>query len=162
MTDLSTAEARRLQPSVFAHSRRVTTVDFAREFLAALDDPSRVPTATAFVTHAPPADDDPALPPFRYAEVVVEQGFDPILERTRRELAGAVVVYSSGLVMCSACAPASASRLQVEAAVNAKNPTGIPSRWQVSDDEWHGREPGTVGPIACDTDPGRTHWLLAC
>jgi len=46
----------------------------------------------------------------------------------------AIGIYRSGLVYCSVCAPADTPVEEVEAFVNSQNPTGISSRWRISDD----------------------------
>ena len=71
----------------------------------------------------------------------------------------AVIVYAQGLVCCSACAPLDMQAADVELAVNHQHPTGIASRWSVTDDTFKGGQPN---PCACDTDSTRRHWLLTC
>lgn len=80
---------------------------------------------------------------------------------TPRELPGlAIVPYAVGMCCASACAPKSASPAQVAAAVNFVRPTGIESRWVISEDlTFEGGEPA---PCPCNTDPERQHWLLEC
>jgi hypothetical protein len=69
-------------------------------------------------------------------------------------------VYSVGICCASACAPSAATREDVERAVNLTHPTGIRSRWTISDDPtFAGGEPM---PHPCNMDPGRRHWLLNC
>jgi len=72
-----------------------------------------------------------------------------------------VQVYSVGLVRASACAPADTTRDEIERVVNLEHPTGIGSRWQISEDSmFSGGEPM---PAPCDQNPdGRRHWLLNC
>ena len=70
-----------------------------------------------------------------------------------------VIVYTSGLVNCCACAPADMPAEDVEAAVNRQNPTGISSRWSVSDEPFSGGEPN---PSPCSDGPLKKHWLLSC
>lgn len=72
-----------------------------------------------------------------------------------------VVVYSHGLVCCSACAPKEMSARQVADEVNVLNPTGISSPWEVSSDRtFFGSEKTNPGP--CEVDASRKHWLLTC
>lgn len=72
-----------------------------------------------------------------------------------------VIVYSIGLVACSACAPADMTAEEVVAEVNrVVLPTGIESPWSVSaDPAFKGGEPN---PGPCDRQEGRRHWLLEC
>ncbi len=71
-----------------------------------------------------------------------------------------VVVYSCGLVACSACAPGGMAREEVEVAVNRAHPTGIDSDWSVSDDPTF--HTGQSNPATCELDSTRKHWLLTC
>lgn len=71
-----------------------------------------------------------------------------------------VLVYVSGLVCCSVCAPADMSIEEVERVVNLENPTGISSGWSVSDDETFAD--GTPMPAPCEKVPGRVHYLMTC
>jgi hypothetical protein len=71
-----------------------------------------------------------------------------------------VEVYSWGLCHASACAPDNLDGEAVAEAVNAKLPTGIESRWQISDDETF--KTGCPNPCLCDQDTSRKHWLLVC
>lgn len=70
-----------------------------------------------------------------------------------------VVVYSSGICMASVCAEKGMTPQQVEDEVNIVNPTGISSRWRISDDAF--RE-GADNPHPCDKEPDRLHYLLSC
>jgi hypothetical protein len=71
-----------------------------------------------------------------------------------------VIIYASGAVCCSVCAPKGMSREVVEARVNAQNPTGLDHGWAIAPD------PTFVGgqphPYPCNADQGRQHWLLKC
>jgi hypothetical protein len=72
-----------------------------------------------------------------------------------------VCVYSSGLVVCSVCAPSSLTREQVEDATNRLHPTGISSRWTISADPTFYKGGPQPGP--CDQSPDeRTHYLMEC
>jgi hypothetical protein len=77
------------------------------------------------------------------------------------ELGDEVYVYALGLVHCSACAPVTMAADQIATAVNLKHPTGISSRWQVSDDPEFAQ--GAPNPAPCDQEPeARRHWLMVC
>jgi hypothetical protein len=74
---------------------------------------------------------------------------------------GRVYVYGTGLIYTSACAPADMPPGDIEIAVNTQHPTGISSRWAMSDDETFST--GEPNPAPCDQDPeGRHHYLLNC
>lgn len=70
----------------------------------------------------------------------------------------AVVVYATGLLCCSVCAPATMERDAVELAVNAAHPCGIEQGWLISNDPTF--KDGTPIPATCNADPARRHWLL--
>lgn len=71
-----------------------------------------------------------------------------------------VIVYASGIAVCSACAPKSMSREDVEAQVNAKLPTGLNHGWSISDQPtFKGGEPN---PCQCEDVDARQHFLLEC
>ena len=65
-----------------------------------------------------------------------------------------------GLCACSVCAPAAMQRDAVERAVNLQNPTGISSRWHISEDTHFAT--GETNPSPCQDVANRTHWLLSC
>lgn len=70
------------------------------------------------------------------------------------------VVYKVGLCMASCCAPNGMTREEVEVSVNAQEPTGIQSSWQISGEDF---ATGQTNPCPCNTAPGtRRHWLLEC
>ena len=71
-----------------------------------------------------------------------------------------VRVYGLGLVYCSACAREGMTKEEVEAAVNAKEPTGIHSQWRVSEDKAFSS--GEPNPCPCNQVKGRIHYLLSC
>lgn len=73
---------------------------------------------------------------------------------------GAVMVYSSGLVACSVCAPSRLTIDEVEAAVNRVNPTGIESQWRVSSDPTFAGGGEQPGP--CEQSSGNIHYLMEC
>ena len=71
-----------------------------------------------------------------------------------------VIVYSAGLVCCSACAPKSLTNEEVEAAVNAQLPTGLDHGWSISEDATF--KTGQTNPCECEDDTTRMHYLLNC
>ena len=71
-----------------------------------------------------------------------------------------VIVYAAGLISMSVCAASTATREEIENAVNASHPTGISSRWQISDDTTFAS--GEPMPAPCDQEPDRQHWLVSC
>lgn len=71
-----------------------------------------------------------------------------------------VVIYGSGLVACSVCAPAEMDPLKVEERVNQIHPTGIVSPWSVSSDEHFNS--GQPNPCECEKESGRLHYLMEC
>ena len=70
-----------------------------------------------------------------------------------------VVIYATGLVMSSVCAPSEMPVADVEDAVNRLSPTGISSRWSLADEAFASGEPN---PTPCNDDPARQHHLLNC
>lgn len=81
----------------------------------------------------------------------------------------AVNVYSVGPLTLSVCAPKELSAEQVIADVEAQHPCGTTHGWHVSEDEWRirtepnqriGEPTGRHGPIPCEQDAERLHWLL--
>lgn len=71
-----------------------------------------------------------------------------------------VVIYSVGLVAMSVCVADGVPREEIERIANARHPTGIGSRWQISEDTtFRGGEPM---PAPCDQEPDRKHWLVNC
>lgn len=68
-------------------------------------------------------------------------------------------VYSAGLCFSSACAPKTMTRDEIERQVNERHPTGISSRWAVSDEAFRD---GSPNPSPCDGVEDRQHWLLSC
>lgn len=71
-----------------------------------------------------------------------------------------VIVYTSGLVSCSACAPADMPIEEVTRLVNLQTPTGISSQWELSDDDEFAL--GVPMPCVCDQDASRMHYLFNC
>lgn len=72
----------------------------------------------------------------------------------------AVYIYREGPIACSVCAPTMIPVEQVADAVNQINPTGIESRWTISDDD-HFAD-GTPHPGPCNLSADRSHYLLHC
>jgi hypothetical protein len=72
---------------------------------------------------------------------------------------GAVRVYGHGLVCASVCAESSLTKEQIESEVNKQIPTGIDSRWRVSEERFRTGEPNG---FPCSDGGGRAHWLLTC
>lgn len=70
-----------------------------------------------------------------------------------------VVIYVSGLVACSVCAPADMSIEDIEGSVNQQIPTGINSRWRKADEPFAG---GESNPSPCSDGPLKLHYLLVC
>lgn len=72
-----------------------------------------------------------------------------------------VIVYSTGIVSCSVCAPADMPPAEVAAEVNMTQPTGISSDWKISEEATFAS--GDPHPSPCDKYPEqRTHRLLYC
>ena len=71
-----------------------------------------------------------------------------------------VEVYSVGLVCASACAPTDVSREEIEREVNAQHPTGVSSRWRISEETTFAT--GEPMPSPCNHGAERQHWLLSC
>lgn len=73
---------------------------------------------------------------------------------------GYVTVMSWGLVSLSACAPADTSIEDITHEVNLQQPTGISSRWALSEDKtFSGGQPN---PCPCEQDLTRLHYLFNC
>ena len=69
-------------------------------------------------------------------------------------------VYSHGVVHCSICTNIDSISL-IENLVNAKNPTGIRSRWKVS--KQIAFDSGQPNPCPCDQKPEtHKHYLMEC
>lgn len=69
------------------------------------------------------------------------------------------VVYAVGLVCISVCTDIQ-DRDEIERKANEVQPTGISSRWKISEEKkFRG---GESMPCACEEDPSRMHWLLNC
>jgi hypothetical protein len=49
---------------------------------------------------------------------------------------------------------------EVVNAINLQNPTGISSKWQISENEKF--RSGEPNPCVCERDPDRRHYLMVC
>jgi hypothetical protein len=67
-------------------------------------------------------------------------------------------VYSWGFIYASVCTDLSDQEATEQ--INLENPTGIPSRWQISDDKTFAD--GQPHPNPCKRDPSRRHVLFNC
>jgi hypothetical protein len=72
-----------------------------------------------------------------------------------------VIVYSSGVVSCSVCVECGLSIKEIEKEVNAINPTGVGSKWEISKDKTFSDGKHT-NPCICESDNTRLHYLLNC
>ena len=69
-------------------------------------------------------------------------------------------IYAYGPVHMSVCVAKTMSREDIELRANLESPTGISSRWEVSEDAaFRGGEPN---PCQCEDDPDRLHYLMVC
>lgn len=64
-------------------------------------------------------------------------------------------VYSSGFCCASICVPKSYTKEQIEEIANILNPTGISSRWEISEDKQF--KTGHSMPCMCESDPNKMH-----
>ncbi len=71
-----------------------------------------------------------------------------------------IEVYAVGICAASACAEKDTPREEIERVVNNFAPTGIESRWAISEDGHFAN--GEPMPAPCNNDPERQHWLLNC
>lgn len=73
-------------------------------------------------------------------------------------MSGFFEAYSVGLVCVSVCSDLPIE--EVTERLNLEHPTGIDSRWALSEDKtFSGGEPM---PCPCNEDPSRTHYLFNC
>lgn len=71
-----------------------------------------------------------------------------------------LMVYANGLVHCSVCTNIK-SREKIEKLVNLKNPTGISSKWSISDDKTFAG--GESNPCPCEQKSNtHKHYLMVC
>ena len=68
-----------------------------------------------------------------------------------------LTIYSNGLCYCSVCTDIEKPE-DVEAEVNARNPTGV-TPWTISIDAFRD---GTPNGSICPDDPKKKHYLLVC
>lgn len=73
----------------------------------------------------------------------------------QEEQQASVDIYATGLVYCSVCASPDMEAVDVERAVNAKNPSGV-TPWQVADESFR---TGEDNPHLRECGQ---HWLLSC
>jgi len=79
----------------------------------------------------------------------------------KEEDLGDVVAIGIGLCAASACARVGVSKKRIENYMNREHPTGISSKWTMSEDKnFHS---GETNPCACNEFPRkRKHYLLNC
>ena len=70
-------------------------------------------------------------------------------------------IYSKGIVSCSVCAPTNMTIEEVTKEVNAKNPTGIKTDWELSEEKFFS-DGNTPHPKVCEGNETRTHYLFHC
>lgn len=71
-----------------------------------------------------------------------------------------VIVYRNGIVHCSVCTNFK-QRKRITDAVNAQNPTGIGSKWVISNNKTFSS--GELNPCPCDQHPEtHRHYLMEC
>jgi hypothetical protein len=72
-----------------------------------------------------------------------------------------VTQYMMGLCHMQVCAVPDATDEEILAVCNRENPSGTAGGWSVvrraDDASW-----GPVGPVQCESDPTRMHFLVAC
>ncbi len=70
------------------------------------------------------------------------------------------IIYSSGVVCASVCAPKEMPVTEIEEDVNLQLPTGIDSKWKISKDATF--KTGEKNPHECEKDEKKLHYLLNC
>ncbi|MDQ5821949.1 MAG: hypothetical protein M3540_10960 [Actinomycetota bacterium] len=70
-----------------------------------------------------------------------------------------IVTYTVGLCAMSVCAKNEVDRSDIEAHANREHPTGISSRWEITDEPF---ADGTPNPTPCNQESSRSHYLLHC
>lgn len=70
-----------------------------------------------------------------------------------------IIIYARGLVCCSVCCPLELSKEEIEKYVNSQNPTGIESKWTISQNDFID---GSKNPHQCETTSKKLHYLLNC
>jgi len=69
-------------------------------------------------------------------------------------------VYANGIVHCSICTNVE-DRIRIEELVNQKNPTGIQSKWKISEAKTF--RSGDPNPCLCEKKPKtHKHYLMVC
>jgi hypothetical protein len=68
--------------------------------------------------------------------------------------------YAVGFVSMSVCVPKGMTKEEIECEANFQHPTGISSRWKISEHK-HFAD-GSPIPRVCEDDPDRLHYLLNC
>lgn len=82
------------------------------------------------------------------------------IQRDREAARDQLVVYSEGILYCSACASRDLTREQVEALVNRLNPSGTSHGWVISEELFAS---GAPNPSPCNDHPElRLHYLMVC
>lgn len=71
-----------------------------------------------------------------------------------------LLFLASGLCACSVCVPADWTKEQIESEANRKSPTGISSKWGISEEPKFAT--GHENGCDCDQVKSRKHWLLNC
>ncbi len=71
-----------------------------------------------------------------------------------------LIAYSIGIVAASVCVDDTLTTEEIESIMNAENPTGISSKWQISKDKYF--HSGETNPCVCENDTNRKHYLMVC
>lgn len=71
-----------------------------------------------------------------------------------------IQVYSQGTCCMSICAPKGATIKDIEIFANQYSPTGIASKWKISEDKTFAR--GEPMPCVCSYNENKMHYLLNC
>ncbi len=71
-----------------------------------------------------------------------------------------ILIYSSGLVYCSICAPTRFTAEMIVEEVNTIHPTGLGHGWTISKDPTFAS--GQPNPCECNDGTDRRHWLMEC
>ena len=67
--------------------------------------------------------------------------------------------YSIGLCHISCCALKTMTKDDIEHEVNRMHPTGIPSKWEITEKKFNS---GESNPCPCNEDEDCQHWVLTC
>jgi hypothetical protein len=73
-------------------------------------------------------------------------------------MAGDFTVYAEGACFASVCTILEEVE-EIEKRMNEHSPTGIDSKWKVSEDNFFGGKPN---PCQCNLTPDYKHYLLVC